>query len=86
MKFIGLSANVGYKVDVRNGKIVNAYGTWHWGVLWSVEPGAPVFSDYSSHVSGVASVGLKDFGFHTSFTLKGFIGTDNQFHTTIIAP
>lgn len=84
--FYGLSANVGYKVDVRNGRITNAYGAWAWGILWNVAPTTPIYSAYESSLSGQASVGVRDFGFSTTFTLRGYIGVDNQFHTRIDAP
>lgn len=84
--FYGLSANVGYKVDIMNGQIINAYGTWAWGILWSVEPTAPIFSTYDSYISGKASVGVSDFGFNTTFKLRGYIGIDNQFHVIFDAP
>ena len=86
VSFIGLPANVGYKVDVYNGRITNAYGLWHWGIIWSIEPTYPVFSDYNSYITGVAKFGIQDFGFHTTFTLRGFIGIDNNFHVTVSAP
>ena len=86
VRFIGISANIGYKVDVRNGKIVNAYGLWHWGILWKINPSGPFYSDYDSYVKGTTSVGLKDFSYQTTFTLRGYIGVDNQFHTTVQAP
>lgn len=84
--FYGLTANIGYKVDIFNGVIRRAYGLWHWGIIWNTEPNAVTWSSYYSEVTGKTSFGVKDFGFNTTFTLYGYIGVDDNFHTGIQAP
>lgn len=78
VRFIGVTANFGYKATVSNKRITNAYGQWKFGILWDIQIGNPVFSSTSSHVAGTASVGWKEFGMSSTVRLYGDI-RGNQF-------
>ncbi|EOT29696.1 DUF5626 family protein [Enterococcus saccharolyticus] len=80
VKFIGVTANFGYKVTVKNKKITNAYGAWSNGIIWSTDLGKPYFTSTTSGVKGKTSFGISDFSFNTTVRLKGNI-VDNRLKT-----
>lgn len=81
IKFIGVSANVGYTVTVKNKNITRAYNTWHNSLVWGIDTGNLTFSSKQATLRGVAKVAIKDFGFHTTFRLRAVIsGNTLQTH------
>lgn len=73
VKFIGVTCNFGYKVTVKNKKIVNAYGTWSNGIIWSTSLGRPYHTSTTSGVKGRTKFGYKDFSFNSTVRLTGNI-------------
>ncbi|OTO31735.1 hypothetical protein A5871_003384 [Enterococcus sp. 2F9_DIV0599] len=73
IKFIGVTCNFGYKVTIKNKRIVRAYGAWSNGIIWSTSLGKPYYSATTSGVKGHTKFGYKDFSFNTTVRLTGNI-------------
>ncbi|MGH1848738.1 DUF5626 family protein [Enterococcus gilvus] len=78
VSFVGVSVNFGYKATVKNKKIVNAYGAWSNGIIWSTSLGKPYFNSTSSGVKGRTKFGYKDFSWNSTVRVVGYIA-NNKF-------
>ncbi|MGX7243673.1 DUF5626 family protein [Enterococcus quebecensis] len=82
--FIGVTANVGFGITVKNKNITRAYNAWSNGLIWDVSTNKLTRTNKETRLPGRASFGFKGWGFNTSFRLRAVISGNNlQTHLDI---
>ncbi|WP_348922755.1 DUF5626 family protein [Enterococcus rotai] len=75
--FIGVTANVGFGITVKNKNITRAYDAWSNGLIWDVSTKKLTRTNKEAKLPGRASFGIKGWGFNTSFRLRAVISGNN---------
>lgn len=78
--FIGVTANVGFGITVKNKNITRAYDAWSNGLIWDVSTNKLTRTNKEAKLTGRASFGVKGYGFNSSFRLRAVI-SGNQLLT-----